>query len=106
VPSDSRKETTMSRRKMLCAALAAVPLAIGGFAYANATKAKPAPAEGFVCPVTGETLPCEKCCPLNATAKAEPTAAPAAEPKAEGYVCPLTGETLGCKGCCPLNQDK
>ena len=21
--------------------------------------------EGYTCPITGETLPCEKCCPLN-----------------------------------------
>ena len=96
----------MTRRKMLWAALAAVPLAIGGgFAYANATKAAPITPDGFVCPVTGETLPCEKCCPLT-TATADAEAEPVAEPKAEGYVCPLTGETLGCKGCCPLNQDK
>ena len=96
-------ETTMTRRKLLWAALLAVPVLVGGgFAYANATKPAPAP-DGFVCPVTGETLPCEKCCPLTATAKAEPAAEVA---KAEGYVCPLTGETLGCKGCCPLNQDK
>lgn len=99
----------MTRRKMLWAALLAVPALVGGgFAYASATKTPPAPAPaGFVCPVTGETLPCEKCCPLTATATAEPAAETAkAEPKAEGYVCPLTGETLGCKGCCPLNQDK
>ena len=99
----------MTRRKMLWAALLAVPALVGGgFAYANGTKAQPAPA-GFVCPVTGETLPCEQCCPLNSaapTAKVEPATETKAEPKAEGYVCPLTGEVLGCKGCCPLNQDK
>ena len=92
----------MTRRKMLWAALVAVPLAVtGGLVYAGTQKAG-----GYVCPATGETLPCPDCCPLKA---APATAAPAEGDRAkaeEGCVCPLTGETLGCPGCCPLNQKK
>lgn len=72
----------MNRRKWLWSAVLALPLAIaGGFLYANAQG-------GYICPVTGERLPCEKCCPLNET----------------GFVCPETGEVLPCERCCPLNQ--
>jgi hypothetical protein len=92
----------MSRRKSLWAALLAVPAVVGGgLAYANAQKAK-----GYICSVTGETLPCEKCCPLNGGLATAATKE-ADQPKApEGYVCPLTGEILGCPGCCPLNDKK
>ena len=50
----------MTRRKLLWAAVLALPLAVaGGLVYANAQ------ARSYVCPITGEVLPCEKCCPLN-----------------------------------------
>jgi hypothetical protein len=55
-------------RKVLWAALVALPLIVGGLVYAGAqVKAAKGSqgAEGFVCPITGEELPCEKCCPLN-----------------------------------------
>jgi hypothetical protein len=56
-------------RKWMWAALAAVPLVIGGLAYAKSQgqSAKPAPAGGetYTCPLTGEELPCPCCCPLN-----------------------------------------
>jgi hypothetical protein len=55
----------MSRRKLLVAGLLALPIAIGGLVYAKATSAKPAQS-GYTCPLTGEELPCPKCCPLNA----------------------------------------
>lgn len=59
----------------------ALPLAVaGGLVFANSQ------ARSFVCPVTGEVLPCEKCCPLN------------------DFTCPLTGEPLPCPKCCPLNH--
>jgi len=78
----------MSRRKWLWATLLAVPLAVGGgLLYAKAR------AGGFVCPLMGEVLPCEKCCPLNGR--------PAQQ---EPYTCPMTGEELPCPNCCPLNQ--
>ena len=77
----------MNRRNILWAALFAVPaLVAGGLAYANSQKAKP-----YTCPITGENLPCPKCCPLNGGARAE------------GYTCPVTGEELLCEKCCPLN---
>jgi uncharacterized membrane protein len=83
----------MNRRKWLWTALLALPLAVaGGLVYANAQ------ARTYTCPLTGEQLPCEKCCPLN-QAKAEPT-------KEASYTCPLTGEQLPCEKCCPLNQQK
>lgn len=52
-------------RKWLLTGLLALPLAIGGIVYAKATKAPPARG-GYTCPLTGEELPCPKCCPLNA----------------------------------------
>jgi len=55
------------RRKWLWATLLLLPLAIGGLVYAGAqanadTQTNEA---GFVCPITGEELPCPNCCPLN-----------------------------------------
>jgi len=110
----------MNRRNWLWAALLAVPLAVVGVVYAT-QQARP-----YVCPLTGENLPCEDCCPLNAqpficpiTGEELPCQAccplngkagdAAKEPKATpegGYICPLTGEELGCPNCCPLNQKK
>ena len=96
----------MNRRKWLAAALVAVTGAVGGgLAYASTAKAT-----GYTCPVTGEELPCERCCPLNGeTGQAAVTAAKTEAPKATGegdYTCPLTGEKLGCPNCCPLNKVK
>lgn len=95
----------MNRRKWLWASLVVAPLVVGGgIACASTLGAR----GGFTCPVTGEQLPCEKCCPLNGekAAQAEVKAAkPAAETAGE-YVCPLTGENLGCPNCCPLNKAK
>jgi hypothetical protein len=52
-------------RKWIWAALAALPLAVaGGFVFA---KSQQFTAGGFVCPITGEELPCPNCCPLNHT---------------------------------------
>jgi len=57
-------------RKLLWTALAALPLAAaGGLVYANVQgqtdKPKQTSAERYVCPLTGEELPCPNCCPLN-----------------------------------------
>jgi hypothetical protein len=50
-------------RKWLWAALLGLPLvAVAGLAYANSQKAA---SGGFVCPLTGQELPCPKCCPMN-----------------------------------------
>lgn len=51
-------------RKWIWALLAALPLTLGGLLYAS-SQARPASEEGFVCPLTGEELPCSNCCPLN-----------------------------------------
>lgn len=57
-------------RKWMWAALVGVPLVVaGGLVYAKSAgwgdTPQPAKAEGYVCPVTGEELPCPLCCPLN-----------------------------------------
>lgn len=46
---------------LLVLGLLVLPAVIGGsFVYANSHKST-----GYTCPITGEQLPCEKCCPLN-----------------------------------------
>lgn len=59
-------------KKLIRALPAVVPLvAIGGFVAANSMvqpaqpQAAIAAEQGYVCPVTGEELPCPKCCVLN-----------------------------------------
>ena len=55
-------------RKWLWASIVALPLAISGLvlsASESAGDARASNAEGFICPITGEELACEKCCPLN-----------------------------------------
>ena len=56
-------------KKWLWAALVGLPVAVGGLAFAsshrgtaNQTKQNEG---GYVCPLTGEVLPCPNCCPLN-----------------------------------------
>jgi hypothetical protein len=50
-------------RKWIWATLLALPLAVaGGLVYA---KSQQASTGAFVCPITGEELPCPKCCRLN-----------------------------------------
>ena len=81
----------MDRRNWILSALLALPLAVaGGLVYANTN---PEPARGYTCPLTGEQLPCEKCCPLNKEQQAQ-----------QPYTCPATGEELPCEKCCPLNR--
>lgn len=58
-------------KKMIGAALVALPLALGGFVLANSRvqssdpSAQGAAGRGYTCPVTGEELRCPHCCPLN-----------------------------------------
>jgi hypothetical protein len=56
-------------RKWMWAALLPVPLVVAGLVYASSQakseKPEPANAGGYVCPITGEDLPCPNCCPLN-----------------------------------------
>ncbi len=49
----------MNRRKWFVSLALALLLTVGGIVYASNHN------RGYVCPLTGETLPCEKCCPLN-----------------------------------------
>lgn len=64
--------------------------------------------DGFVCPLTGETLPCPDCCPLKdakgGPANTEYASMAAVSSDDTGYICPVTGETLPCELCCPLNK--
>jgi hypothetical protein len=78
----------MSRRQLLWSALVALPLAgLSGLVYAF-VQTRP-----YVCPITGEVLPCPKCCPLQAS-----------QSQRESFTCPLTGEELPCPQCCPLTK--
>lgn len=80
----------MNRRKWLWSVVLTLPLAVaGGLVYANSQ------VRSYVCPITGEVLPCEKCCPLNKQQAQE-----------QSYTCPFTGEELPCSKCCPLNEQK
>jgi hypothetical protein len=48
--------------------LVALPLLVSGLLYAawHSTGNRAAPqTEGYICPLTGEELPCRECCPLN-----------------------------------------
>ena len=77
----------MNRMKWLWTAVLAVPLAVAGsLAYANSQ------ARSYTCPLTGEELPCPKCCPLNQGQQ---------QVQKESFTCPVTGEELPCEKCCP-----
>lgn len=46
-------------------ALSAIAVvAAGGLGLVDASS-QPSKARGFICPITGEELPCPNCCPLN-----------------------------------------
>jgi len=68
--SDTIERSYKMSRKGLLAALLALPLAVAGFVYGQTQrqreKPQPVKADGYTCPLTGEELPCPKCCPLNA----------------------------------------
>ena len=50
-------------RKWVWIALLGLPIAVvGGLVYA---KSQQASGETYICPLTGEELPCQECCPLN-----------------------------------------
>jgi hypothetical protein len=76
----------------LWAALLALPLGVaGGLVYANTQ------ARSYVCPITGEVLPCEECCPLHESGQ---------QVQEQSFTCPITGEQLACPLCCPLNEQQ
>jgi hypothetical protein len=86
------------RAKYLWAMLLAAPLAIGGLVYAGAQASADVPSDDarFVCPITGEELPCENCCPLKwrfrprrpQKALATTAVARASESRLLGTLCP------------------
>ncbi|MEZ4651978.1 MAG: hypothetical protein R3E97_24890 [Candidatus Eisenbacteria bacterium] len=95
------------KKKLLLGALLALPLAVVGLTSGQSHVSASQPEQsGYICPLTGEELPCPGCCPLNgkaddalaASAKVEGATAVA---DTEGYICPLTGEELPCPDCCP-----
>ena len=59
----------MTRRKLLWAALLALPLAVAGVVYGQALSQRrhqaSAQSESYICPVTGEELSCPLCCPYS-----------------------------------------
>lgn len=57
----------MRRKKWLLAALLALPFLAAGLAYGRTLVGadRPQQSAGYVCPLTGEELPCPECCPLN-----------------------------------------
>ena len=60
----------MDRRKLLGAALVTLPLIAGGIVLASQQtkqekQTQQAKEQGYICPATGEELPCPNCCPLN-----------------------------------------
>ena len=82
------------RRSTAALMVAGVCVLVGGLVYAgtHSFANAPAPSSEFVCPLTGEVLPCPECCPLNHEDAAKP------------FICPITGEELPCPKCCPLKQ--
>jgi len=61
---------------------------------------------GYICPLTGEELPCAKCCPLNGERGERQVVAKNSVTDVQGYTCPITGEILPCPKCCPLNTSR
>lgn len=61
----------MDRRKLLGAVLLTLPLVAGGLVLAASQQPKDGKQiqqtseQGYICPATGEELPCPNCCPLN-----------------------------------------
>ena len=81
-------------RNWIWAALVATPLAAaGGFGLVNASSQT----QSYNCPLTGEQLPCEKCCQLYEGKQ---------QTQDQTFTCPITGEELPCEKCCPNNNGK
>jgi len=55
--------------KAIASAVLTVSAIVGGLVYANSRTAEQqvqqVSKQGYICPVTGEELPCEHCCPLK-----------------------------------------
>ncbi len=57
----------MRKRKRLLTAVLAVPLAVAGLVYGQrlVQAGQPQNSARYTCPLTGEELPCPRCCPLG-----------------------------------------
>ena len=57
----------MFKKHWKLATLLALPLMLSGLAYAQVSDTTNAAqsSDGYVCPLTGEELPCPNCCPVN-----------------------------------------
>lgn len=57
-----------TKKKWLLTALLPLSLAAAGLAYGQTLVRADQPEKfaGYVCPVTGDELPCPMCCPVNA----------------------------------------
>lgn len=58
------------KKSLLVAALLSLPILAGGVGLVSAKALRKSSeqvenAKGYICPVTGEELACECCCPLN-----------------------------------------
>ena len=66
-------------RKKHSVLLTVLPLVVlGGLVYAGAHLRAPRHPEAITCPLTGQELPCPKCCPLSRQSRVRP----------EGYTWP------------------
>lgn len=55
-----------NKKRLLTGLLALVLLGAGlGYGQLRAGASQPQDEAGYVCPLTGEELPCPKCCPAN-----------------------------------------
>lgn len=57
----------MRKKKWLLTMVLAVPLGAAGLVYAQTILrvGQPENAASYICPLTGEQLPCPQCCPIN-----------------------------------------
>ena len=57
----------MNGRRRVLLALVLVPILAAGVVYGRDALKRPKNhgAGGYICPLTGEELPCPKCCPLK-----------------------------------------
>jgi len=55
------------KRRWISTVLLAVPLVVAGlvYGYSRSRADEKTTEAGYTCPLTGEELPCPKCCPLN-----------------------------------------
>jgi hypothetical protein len=89
-------------RKWILTALLTLPLAVaGGLLYARSATQAETPGQlsepRYVCPITGEELPCPDCCPLNQT-KTAPKAAAEPSSAADGCCPECCGESSSAVG--------